>query len=179
MPTNYGVVGPGLEQYGADTQYASPFQGLDDTSGGTGGGFLAGAEELRRRREQDAMRTGVGRNQMINELMKILRNIETPPNVGLGAGGGMGQFRNQQGQFFSGGLSDPSNLEAPGPSGSSMFGAQLDGMLGGIPGIGMGSGGVLGGSSFGGFDVGPSATTPYGGGGANFNLGGFGMGGLA
>ena len=179
MPTNYGVVGPGLEQYGADTQYASPFQGLDDTSGGTGGGFLAGAEELRRRMEQDAMRTGVGRNQMVNELMKILRNIETPAPYGLSAGGGMGgQVSNQQRQFFGGTLSDPSNLEAPGPSGSSMFGAQLDGMLGGIPGIGMGSG-VLGGSSFGGFDVGPSATTPYGGGGANLNLGGFGMGGLA
>ena len=98
----------------------------------------------------------INREQMLAELMYILRNIETPRQGGFSGGG------NQQ-PFFSG--SNAGNIGG-GAQGSSVS-QILSGMLGGIPGIGAGSGGVLGGLS-----AGPSAT-PYGGG-ANFGLGGFG-----
>ena len=109
----------------------------------------------------------INREQMLAELMYILRNIETPRSGGFSAGG------NQQ-PFFSGPNAGNIGGEVQGSSVSQILGGILGGMqgLGGFPGIGPGLGGALGGLA-----AGPSATTPYGGGGAN--LGGFGMGGLA
>ena len=113
------------------------------------------------------MDENINRDQMLAELMYLLRNIEAPRSGGFSAGG-------NQHPFFSGSNAGNIGGEAQGSVGSQILGGRLGGFqgLGGFPGIGPGLGGALGGLA-----AGPSATTPYGGGGAN--LGGFGMGGLA
>ena len=90
MPTNYGVQGPNLAQFGADTQYASPVVGQEEgiPIGGTGAGFLPSQEELRRKALQEKNR---GENLlMAQELQKILGGMAVPANYGLDAGMSMG-----------------------------------------------------------------------------------------
>ena len=110
MPTNYGVQGPNLAQFGADTQYASPVVGQEEgiPIGGTGAGFLPSQEELRRKALQEKNR---GENLlMAQELQKILGGMAVPANYGLDAGMGGGAGRpldfmsaiNQQNSQFGG-----------------------------------------------------------------------------
>ena len=162
MLTNYGVQGPNLGQYGADTQYASPVVGQEEgiPIGGTGAGYLPSQQELRRLSEQNEKRA---RNaQMVQELQKIMAGMQTTPTQGLAAGfenmmptqgmgfglgqlgGGGNQARAQQFAQLGG---------APGGAGTQAFGGILDGMLGGGGGIGFGLGGG-GGNYFGGGDIG-------------------------
>ena len=174
MPTNYGVQGPNLGQYGGDTQYASPVVGQEAgiPIGGSGAGFLPSQEELRRLSEQNEKRA---RNQqMVQELQKIMGNMQTPANQGLntgygntmptpgmGFGGGGNQAKAQQMAAQLGG--------APGGAGTAAFGGLLDGILGGGGGgVGFGLGGG-GGNYFGGGDIGGLGGGVGGGGG--FNLG--------
>ena len=89
----------------------------------------------------------INREQMLAELMYILRNIETPRSGGFSGG-------NQQ-PFFSGPNAGNIGGEVQGSSVSQILGGMLGGMqgLGGFPGIGSGlSGG--GGNYFGGGDIG-------------------------
>ena len=179
MPTNYGVQGPNLGQYGADTQYASPVVGQDEgiPIGGSGAGFLPSQQELRRLSEQNEKRA---RNQqMVQELQKIMAGIQTPSNYGLsagsqntiplgppGIGGNIGGNEAMAKQFFGGQTGNPLAMEAPGGFSS------LDGVLNSvIAGIGFGQGGAPF-SGFGGGDIG-SFGGGVGGGGAGFNLGSF------
>ena len=138
--TNYGVQGPNLGQYGADTQYASPVVGQEEgiPIGGTGAGFLPSQQELRRLSEQNEKRA---RNQqMVQELQKILGGIQTPANYGLnagsgnvmfpgsgsyfgGTGGDIGGNRDMARGFFGGQTGNPLAMEAPGGFSS------LDGVL--------------------------------------------------
>ena len=173
MPTNYGVQGPNLGQYGADTQYASPVVGQEEgiPIGGTGAGYLPSQQELRRLSEQNEKRA---RNQqMVQELQKIMAGMGTPSNYGLsagsqntiplgppGSGGNIGGNEAMAKQFFGGQTGNPLAMEAPGGFGSQAFGGLLDSMLGG-PAIGFGQGGSDM-ASFGG---------GVGGGGAGFNFG--------
>lgn len=174
MPTNYGVQGPNLGQYGGDTQYASPVVGQEAgiPIGGSGAGFLPSQEELRRLSEQNEKRA---RNQqMVQELQKIMGNMQTTPNQGLNAG-----FENMmptQGMGFGldqlGGGGNQAKAQqfaqlggAPGGAGTAAFGGLIDGILGG-GGVGFGLGGG-GGNYFGGGDIGS-----FGGGGSG---GGFGF----
>ena len=90
MPISYGVQGPSLDQYGGDTQYASPVVGQEEgiPIGGTGAGFLPSQEELRRKALQEKNR---GENLlMAQELQKILGGMAVPANYGLDAGMSMG-----------------------------------------------------------------------------------------
>ena len=174
MLTNYGVQGPNLGQYGADTQYASPVVGQDEgiPIGGTGAGYLPSQQELRRLSEQNEKRA---RNQqMVQELQKIMAGMQTTPTQGLAAG-----FENMMptqgmgfglGQLGGGGNQAKAQdmmalMGAPGGAGTQAFGGILDGMLGGAPAIGVGQGG----GSFGG-DI-ASFGGGVGGGGAGFNFG--------
>ena len=91
MPISYGVQGPSLDQYGGDTQYASPVVGQEEgiPIGGTGAGFLPSQEELRRKAIQEKNR---GENQlMAQELQKILDGMSVPSDYGLDAGMSFGQ----------------------------------------------------------------------------------------
>ena len=91
MPISYGVQGPSLDQYGGDTQYASPVVGQEEgiPIGGTGAGFLPSQEELRRKALQEKNR---GENQlMAQELQKLLSGMSVPSNYGLDAGMSSGQ----------------------------------------------------------------------------------------
>ena len=171
MPTNYGVQGPNLGQYGGDTQYASPVVGQEAgiPIGGSGAGYLPSQEELRRLSEQNEKRA---RNQqMVQELQKIMGNMQTTPNQGLNAGSGnvmlpglggnggnVGSNQEMARGFFGNQLNNPNAMEAPGGFGSQAFNGLLDSMLGG-PSVGFGQGG----GSFGGFDV-------AGGGGTNLGM---------
>ena len=49
MPTSYGIQGPNLGQFGADTQYSSPVVGQEEgiPIGGSGAGFVPSEVELR------------------------------------------------------------------------------------------------------------------------------------
>ena len=177
MPTNYGVQGPNLGQYGADTQYASPVVGQEEgiPIGGTGAGYLPSQQELRRLSEQNEKRA---RNQqMIQELQKIMGGMQTTPTQGLNAG-----FENMMptqgmgfglGQLGGGGNQAKAQqmaaqMGAPGGAGTQAFGGILDGMLGGGGVIGSGLD-MGGGNYFGGGDIGSLGGGVGGGGG--FNLG--------
>jgi len=156
MPTNYGVQGPNLGQYGADTQYASPVVGQEEgiPIGGTGAGYLPSQQELRRLSEQNEKRA---RNQqMVQELQKIMAGIQTPSNYGLsagsqntiplgppGIGGNIGGNEAMAKQFFGGQTGNPLAMEAPGGFVSSLDGvlnSAIAGMsFGNQPGIGGGN----------------------------------------
>ena len=167
----YGVQGPDLGRFGGAPGLDQPvLGGVDPGSlGGTGAGFIPGQEEVRRRREQDAMR--VRDPRMVQELMRILAQLRTTSeDTGLSAGmgtpapfmgvgpdatgdiGGVNRSRAQQ--FFGGTLNNPANFAAQGPLGSQAFGSQLDSMLGGLgqgpsgigagPGMGAGMGAGIG-----------------------------------
>ena len=160
LPYTGNVQGPTLQQFGVEPRFDSTVLGGVSTGslGGTGAGFIPGQEEVRRRKEQDAMRARDPR--MVQELMKILSSIQTTPNMGLDAGMGTpapfmgtgadatgdigGRRRSQAQQFFGGTLNNPDNFAAQGPLGSQMFGSQLDSILGGGPGMGMGLGAGMG-----------------------------------
>jgi len=193
MPTNYGVQGPNLGQYGADTQYASPVVGQEEgiPIGGTGAGYLPSQQELRRLSDQNEKRA---RNQqMVQELQKIMAGIQTTPNEGLAAGyegvmptpglgfgmeqlgGGGNQARAQQFAQLGG---------APGGTGTQAFGGMLDGMLGGGGayfdfGLSSGGGNYFGGDVAGvgaGFNprsASMSIPSPMGGGSIPMNMGSF------
>ena len=168
MLTDYDVVGPSLDQFGGKgIGGTSSLDGLDPTML-SGAGFIPGQEQIRRSREQDAMRARDPR--MVQELMKILSSIQTTPNMGLDAGMGTpapfmgtgadatgdigGRRRSQAQQFFGGTLNNPANFSAQGPLGSQMFGGQLDSILGMSPGMGAGMGAGIGagmGGGLGGF----------------------------
>jgi len=174
MPTNYGVQGPNLGQYGADTQYASPVVGQDEgiPIGGTGAGYLPSQQELRRLSEQNEKRA---RNQqMAQELQKILMGMETPSNYGLQAGmagmptPGFG-FEGFGGNQAKAQQLRMQNLGTEGGAADS-FTAMIDNALGiqsGVPSFGLGGGG---GNYFGGGDIG---SIGGGGGGDGFNFGSF------
>ena len=174
MPTNYGVQGPNLGQYGADTQYASPVVGQEEgiPIGGTGAGYLPSQQELRRLSEQNEKRA---RNQqMVQELQKIMAGIQTPSNYGLsagsqntiplgppGIGGNIGGNEAMAKQFFGGQTGNPLAMEAPG--GFSSLDGVLNSAIAGMSfgnQLGIGGGGDV--ASFGG---------GVGGGGAGFNFG--------
>ena len=177
MLTNYGVQGPNLGQYGADTQYASPVVGQEEgiPIGGTGAGYLPSQQELRRLSEQNEKRA---RNaQMVQELKKIMAGMQTTPTQGLAAGyegvmptPGMGFGQEQLGGGGNQAKAQDmmSLMGAPGGAGTAAFGGLVDGILGG-GGIGFGLGGG-GGNYFGG-DIGSLGGGVGGGGG--FNLGSF------
>ena len=163
MPTNYGVQGPNLAQYGADTRYASPVVGQEEgiPIGGTGAGFLPSQQELRRLSEQNEKRA---RNaKMVQELQKIMANMDTMPDQGLnagllntrlpgsgpyfgGTGGDIGGNRDMARGFFNNQIGNPRAMEAPGGFSS------LDGMLNSaIAGLSFGNQpGIGGGNYFGG-----------------------------
>ena len=178
LPYTGNVQGPNLQQFGGAPSLASPVLGGVPTGslGGTGAGFIESQEEGRRLREQ--RERAMQQRRMAQELQQILANIQpTSQNTGLSAGmgtsapfmgtgpdatgdiGGVNRSRAQQ--FFGGTLNNPANFAAQGPLGSQMFGAQLDGILGGGPGMGMGLGAGMGagigagmGGGLGGFDPG-------------------------
>ena len=134
MPTNYGVQGPNLGQYGADTQYASPVVGQEEgiPIGGTGAGFLPSQEELRRKAIQEKNR---GENQlMAQELQKILGGMAVPANYGLDAGMSMG-----------GGAGRPLDFMGAINQQNSQFGGTMPNAMPTSMGFG------LGGAPFGGF----------------------------
>ena len=175
MPTNYGVQGPNLAQFGADTQYASPVVGQEEgiPIGGTGAGFLPSQQELRRLSEQNEKRA---RNaQMVQELQKIMAGIQTPSNYGLEAGNqgvmstpGFG-FEGFGGNQYKAQQMAAQNLGTSGGAVDS-FSSMLDNALGipsGGPSFGLGGGG---GNYFGGGDIG---SIGGGGGGDSFNFGSF------
>ena len=174
MPTNYGVQGPNLGQYGADTQYASPVVGQEEgiPIGGSGAGYLPSQQALRRLSEQNEKRA---RNQqMVQELQKIMAGIQTPSNYGLsagsqntiplgppGIGGNIGGNEAMAKQFFGGQTGNPLAMEAPG--GFSSLDGVLNSAIAGMSfgnQLGIGGGGDV--ASFGG---------GVGGGGAGFNFG--------
>ena len=140
MPTSYGIQGPNLGQFGADTQYASPVVGQEAgiPIGGSGAGFLPSQEELRRKAMQEKNR---GDNQlMAQELQKILGGMAVPSNYGLDAGMNSGQP-----QLMGGGAGRPQDFMSAINQQNSQFGGT---MPNGMP-TSMGFG--QGGSSFGGF----------------------------
>ena len=177
MPTNYGVQGPNLGQYGADTQYASPVVGQDEgiPIGGSGAGFLPSQQELRRLSEQNEKRA---RNQqMIQELQKIMGGMQTTPTQGLAAGyegvmptPGLGF---NQGQFGGGGNQAKAQqmaaqMGAPGGAGTAAFGGVVDNILAGLgSGLDRGGGNYFGG---GGGDIASFGGGVGGGSGFNFGL---------
>jgi hypothetical protein len=160
MPTNYGVQGPNLGQYGADTQYASPVVGQEEgiPIGGTGAGYLPSQQELRRLSDQNEKRA---RNQqMVQELQKIMAGIQTTPTQGLnagfenmmptpGIGFGLGQFGGAGNQAKAQDMM--ALMGAPGGAGTAAFGGLVDGILGG-GGVGFGLD-MGGGNYFGGGDI--------------------------
>ena len=148
MPTSYGIQGPNLGQFGADTQYSSPVVGQEEgiPIGGSGAGFLPSQEELRRKAVQEKNR---GQNQlMAQELQKILVNMEVPSDYGLDAGMDLGQN-----QFMGSGDGRPLDFMSALNPQTNQFGGTMP--QGG--GIGFGSGGNSfmesgGFGSFGGLD---------------------------
>ena len=177
MPTNYGVQGPNLGQYGADTQYASPVVGQEEgiPIGGSGAGFLPSQQELRRLSEQNEKRA---RNQqMAQELQKILMGMETTSNYGLQAGMAGMPTPGFGFEGFGGNQAKAQQLRMQnlGTEGGAVdsFSSMLDNALGipsGGPSFGLGMGG--GGNYFGGGDIG--SIGGGGGMGAGFDLGAFG-----
>ena len=134
MPISYGVQGPSLDQYGGDTQYASPVVGQEEgiPIGGTGAGFLPSQEELRRKAIQEKNR---GENQlMAQELQKILGGMAVPANYGLDAGMSMG-----------GGAGRPLDFMGAINQQNSQFGGTMPNAMPTSMGFG------LGGAPFGGF----------------------------
>jgi len=179
MPTDYGVQGPNLQQFGVEPRFDSTVLGGEPTGslGGTGAGLIESQQQARQFKEQ--RERAVQQNRMAQELRRILATIQpTSQDTGLSAGmgtaapfmgvgpdatgdiGGVNRSRAQQ--FFGGTLNNPANFAAQGPIGSQAFGSQLDSMLGGL---GQGPSGI---------DVGPGMGAGMGAGiGAGFNLGTF------
>ena len=162
MPTNYGVQGPNLDQYGGDTQYASPVVGQEAgiPIGGTGAGYLPSQQELRRLSEQNEKRA---RNQqMMQELRKIMGNMQTPSNYGLEAG--------NQNTMIPQGLMSGGGNQAKAQQFAQLGGAPVESgafssVLNNALGIPSGGGGV-------GFGLGGGGGNYFGGGGDIASLGG-------
>ena len=145
MPINYGIQGPDLGQYGADTQYASPVVGQEAgiPIGGSGAGFLPSQQELRRKAMQEKNR---GDNQlMAQELQKILGGMAVPSNYGLDAGMNSGQP-----QLMGGGAGRPQDFMGALNQQNSQFGGTMAG--GGGIGFGQGGNSFMGSGGFGGLD---------------------------
>ena len=141
MPISYGVQGPSLDQYGGDTQYASPVVGQEEgiPIGGTGAGFLPSQEELRRKALQEKNR---GENQlMAQELQKLLSGISVPSNYGLDAGMSSGQPQ----LMGSGAGRSQDFMTALNPQ-TSQFGGTMP--QGGGIGLGRGGSSFMSGSGF-------------------------------